>query len=246
MRVALGAICAIWLVVSAAHAQPVNCPLTQADRQITNALPPEWRQTPFAQRLTGTRITESGALQTLVCDYGEAGSIQREAPREARCTARTGGFDCRSPLVAAARTRTVSPLPLVHRSGTLTLRYDAPNQPMVDFDTGNATDPAHLSLPSHDFRFWISSPTEWEMYSSTGAHKEWPHNGTTPLGQAGCAAERDTSHYSLHYRVLLPQVGRYLCYITSEGRVGELTVTAFGTTPGGSPTVTIRYTTWPN
>jgi hypothetical protein len=243
-RILFGVLATSCILAAPASAESISCPLTQADRQIANPLPPEWRVTPYAQRLTGARIAESGALQTLICDYGEAGSIQRAAPREARCTARTGGFDCTGPITEAKRTVAVPTAPVVHRSGSITLRHDPPARPQMDLDSGAGTSPSTPSLPRADFTLIVSGPAAWEMQSDSA--KVWAHNGTAPLGKEGCAAGRDTSVYGPHYRVMLPAAGRYACYITDEGRVGELMVTGYGTTVAGRvQTVTLRYTTWP-
>jgi len=81
------------LPVAAASAETViRCPLPQATRNVTERLPPNWWTTPVASRVTGTRIQQIGGRLALMCRYGEAGSIQRNAPHGQACTAIRGDF----------------------------------------------------------------------------------------------------------------------------------------------------------
>jgi hypothetical protein len=230
------ALIATW--VTPAEAQSVNCPLTTANRQITNPLPPEWRQTAFAQRLTGTRKTTSGVLQTLICEYGEAGNIERAAPDNTVCTARTGGFDCRPTLITRAlpQTATISRYD-VYKAGTVTLRSSTGPGQAIDLDTGgNSQSGGEIKNITYEARGWGYD------YAISGPGGMWLHRGTEPLGKAGCTKSVD------QFRSVpvgfLPPVGQHACYKTGAGRIGEFVVTAYGTAPGGVQTVTIKFTTW--
>ena len=90
---------AIFLVAFAAlpnqasAATRIMCPLSQANRTITEQLPPEWWTTPVVDRLSGTRVHKIGGELALVCIYGSSGSIQRNAPSGA-CFEIRDGFSC--------------------------------------------------------------------------------------------------------------------------------------------------------
>jgi hypothetical protein len=221
-----------------AQAQTVNCPLATANRQITNPLPPEWRQTPFAQRLTGTRKTTSGVLQTLICEYGEAGNIERAAPDNTVCTARTGGFDCRPTVITKGVTPSVAvPVFDIYRSATVVLRSSA-GAASLDLDTGGSSATgAELRNIFHDSRGWGYD------YSRDGGAELWQHRGTTPLGKSGCTKSVDLFEVG-RPPMYLPPAGQHVCYKTGAGRIGEFVVTAYGTAPGGVQTVSIKFTTW--
>ncbi|MET0183547.1 MAG: hypothetical protein ABW199_11740, partial [Caulobacterales bacterium] len=77
-----------------AFADPIECPLSQVRREITTPTPSGWWNTPIVNSLTETRVQTIGGSPALMCIYGPAGSIQRNAPEGQNCTARTGGFDC--------------------------------------------------------------------------------------------------------------------------------------------------------
>lgn len=221
-----------------AEAQSFNCPLTTANRQISNPLPPEWSQTPFAERLTGTRITRSGALQTLICDYGDAGAVQRAAPTETVCTARVGGFDCRPTVITKAAPQTATiPTFDIYKSGAVTLRSSSGPGQALDLDTGgNTAWSAELTSITYEARGWGYS------YSGNGSAGMWLHRGTTPLGKAGCTNSVDQFRPSPVG--FLPPVGQHVCYKTGAGRIGEFVVTSYDTAPGKVQTVTIKFTTW--
>lgn len=229
------------IVATQAHAATrISCPLANANRTISNALPSGWSTVPFAERLTGTRITESGVLQTLICEYGAAGQIQRAAPADHRCTSDPGGFNC-LPTVLTESKATPVPLPMptgavVHRSGTITFRAVRGSPAALDLDTGNTTGGpgAEISGLFFEKRGW--------GHDLASAAKIWPHRGAA-LGKAGCAASEDQfTHGS--YTLFLPDVGQHICMKTSENRFAEYTVVERGAAAGGVQTVTVRYTTW--
>jgi len=93
----IGLLTGLVLVASAGTAlaaTQVNCPQQQAKRMITDRLPSGWWTTPVVDRLSQTKVMNVGGKPTLMCIYGNAGSIQREAPRGKACRAVTGGFTC--------------------------------------------------------------------------------------------------------------------------------------------------------
>jgi hypothetical protein len=236
IAVMLGLIACSLSMIAPVHAESVSCPLTTADRRISNPLPPEWRPIPFAERLTGTRVTASGVLQTLICEYGEAGQIQREAPADTRCTARVYGFDCVGTVITSGppNTRRLGPTTIAHYTGTRTIRFDV--VPVcVDFDLDVTGKGGGCFSFSH-------SGGAWNIGSGGGA-TFWIHNRTVPMGVDGCTAE-PLRYAPLGWRS--PEVGHYACYLTGFRRFGELQITGFGSTPGGSPTITIQFTTWPS
>lgn len=230
---------------NSAWAARVECPLARADRTISNTLPPEWRRVPYAQTLTRTRITESGVLQTLICEYGQAGAIEREAPAETRCTARTGGFDCLGPIVVAAPPSVAPPSSdkLTYRSATITVRLTSAVAASVDFDATGGVPGSYGA----DISFSIYSDGNIRMAPRNGAAL-WNHGGAAPLGGTGCESEvgAKRSRYDSTFDPFAPPLGHYACYITSDRRVGEFQMVARGTTPAGDPTLTIRFTTWPS
>lgn len=93
----IGLLAGLVLIASAGTALAatrINCPQQQAKRMITDRLPSGWWTTPVVDRLSQTKIMNIGGQSTLVCVYGNAGSIQREAPKRKNCRAVSGGFTC--------------------------------------------------------------------------------------------------------------------------------------------------------
>ncbi len=221
----------------------VNCPLTTANRSISDTLPAGWAQIPYAQRLTNTRITESGVLQTLICEYGEAGNIQRAAPADNRCTARNGGFTCVGTIITVQKPNTVilAPQVVLHRFGTIMLEAPPPATGRnLDFDQMGTQDTSRST--GADIASIVSTDRGWRYDLGSGT-KIWLHRGTTPQGKDRCIAA-ESSYVSSLYNPTLPPAGQYACYKTNGGRFGEFRVTAYGETPGGVKTVTINYATW--
>lgn len=80
--------------VADAREKQIKCPRQQAERKIVNKLPDGWWTTPIVARLSQTKVMNVGGEPTLLCIYGNAGSVQRKAPRKMTCLAVTGGFTC--------------------------------------------------------------------------------------------------------------------------------------------------------
>lgn len=224
----------------AASALEISCPLTTANRTLSDTLPAGWRVVPYSERVASTRITTSGALQTLICDYGQAGLVQKNGPTDYVCTSRTGGFTCALVVISGGTTPTATPGgPIIYRSGSVALRagYD------IDFDTGvQATGSAQADLV---FRF--DATHSWTV-DTVGSSAYWRHNRPAPIGKSGCAAEVGIvgTRYLTHpYSITPPGVGNSACVITGQGRLAEFTVTGFSTTDTGVQIIQFTYTTWP-
>lgn len=227
----LAAAFAFFLIATApAAAESIDCPLNQARRTITNDLPDGWWTTPIVNTLTETRIQDIGGEPALVCVYGPSGSVQRNAPANHTCTARTGGFEC------APRIRlTPLPIPLpglptqprTHSTNTL----EVPQTWSFDLDAGN------VGAAGADL--WFHAVTNAELYIE-------PQNGAriaigdrSNRGRDGCAA----ASFSASRAPLADiPVGSYVCVRTNEGRISQFRMNAIS---AGSPkTLSIGYTTW--
>lgn len=117
----------------------------------------------------------------------------------------------------------------VHSSGVLNA---ALNQ-HLDLDAG-------AILPNNgDFSFTRAGG----LYRLTpgGGARIWV-GGASARGRAACAA--GAANHTAN-AVTLPAVGAYACYITSDGRVGEMRIDNLVEQPfGGGATLTLSYTTW--
>lgn len=225
------------LLVAPASADSVECPLTQARRAVTNTLPSDWYTTPIVSALTGARLQTIAGEQALVCLYGEAGQVQRVAPRGQTCTARTGGFDCRAGLrpvpipVPVPIPTPLSTAAVIQSQGDIALRQTY----MIDLETG---------APGAGADIWFEAATATEIYLS-------PRNGARFLlgdlsvrGRTGCGAT-STMHYSADRIALsaLP-VGSSVCVRTNEGHYAEIRIAAL--TPTSPRVLSLHYVTWRN
>lgn len=219
MRMLLGGLTAFLALLFAAGAPaaaaPVECPLTQARREVTNT-PSGWFTTPVLGNLTNTRVATVGGRPTLICEYGGAGSIQREAPARQTCRARPRGFECEGGIVP-----TPLPRPVVS-SGDVSLRG---NQG-ADLDTGRVASGGDLYLRA-------VTPLLLLLEPSGGARM-----------QIGDRTDRDCAgaHYSAdHVRLENLSVGQYLCVRTNEGRIAQVRVTSVTRAP--ARTLGLHYVT---
>lgn len=122
--------------------------------------------------------------------------------------------------------------PVVHQSGSLT----AMASQMFEFDAGGVVG------AGGDFRFVSSLGNVFTLQPNGGA-KIWL-GGTTARGYATCYAQRMSANY-VTSAVNVPSAGSHACYVTSDGRVGELRITTL--TPGMfgmGATLALTYTTW--
>jgi hypothetical protein len=230
---ALVALAAIGFAASAANAQTIQCPLTQATRSIIDPLPSEWWTTPIVSNLSDTRVTEISGIAALQCLYGTSGSIQREAPPNRTCTATSTGFSCVATLVIppliALLPGILSLIPTVQSSGNVNIGQSF----AVNLDTGGVTGTA-----AADLRFRSVTAAEHYLTPINGAEM-WV-GSRAERGYNGCRTEPfSTAEVPL---VLVP-AGSFVCMRTNEGRISQFQIVSLT----GSPLVMrIMYTTWSN
>lgn len=120
--------------------------------------------------------------------------------------------------------------PVLYRSGSLGARYNF----AFDFDTGAVAAAGDL--------LFSRSGGQDRLTPSSGA-KIWLGDANA-RGYATCFAERMSANY-VTTAIVLPAIGTHACYVTSDGRVGELRIVSLQPSPfGGSPLLTVSYTTW--
>lgn len=120
----------------------------------------------------------------------------------------------------------------VHRSGSLMAMA---NQ-MFEFDAGSVVG------TGGDFRFVSAIGNVFTLQPSGGA-KIWL-GGATARGYATCYAQRMSANY-VTSSVTVPGAGSYACYVTGDGRVGELRITTLSPGMFGmNATLALTYTTW--
>jgi hypothetical protein len=238
MRTLLGGIAALFAFMfiglataPAASAETVNCPLSQARRTVTNDLPSGWWTTPIVNSLTETRVQDIGGEPALVCVYGPAGSVQRNAPANHNCAARTGGFEC-TPRI------TLTPLPIpipipgaasasVHAQGGGVIRQTY----MFDLDIGSET-AAGADL-------WFQAVTNTELYLVPQNGARLALGDRSERGFAGCSS---ASYSNTRIALSSIPVGSFVCVRTSDNRVSQFRLNAI--TPSSPRTLTIAFTTW--
>jgi hypothetical protein len=221
----LGAVVSLFLITAQtpAAAEAVNCPLTTAQRAITNSLPSGWYTTPVRSRLTETRVMNIGDQQTMACVYGDAATVLREVPAGQVCTARSGGFECGSASAPAP-----APASEVHSSGAFTVRgtYD------FDLDGG-------AEAPRASSDFWYEIIRDGETYFTPRGAARIAAMGATEPSYAGC-----TSATLAAARTRIETAsGGWFCFRTNEGRIGQFHVD--GVDRFTRPVrMTITYSTW--
>lgn len=212
-----------------AAAESINCPLSQARRTITSDLPSGWWTTPIVNSLTETRVQDIGGEPALVCVYGPAGSVQRAAPENQNCTARTGGFDC-SPRIRLTPMPMPTPRPSppeTHSTNSLSV----PQTYSFDLDAGN------VGAAGADI--WFHAVTNTELYLEPRNGAQIAVGDRSNRGRDGCAA---ASFSTGRVALSAVPVGSYVCVRTNEGRISQFRMNAISS---GSPkTLTIGYTTW--
>lgn len=117
----------------------------------------------------------------------------------------------------------------VHRSGVL----EADLNQHFEFDAGS------IVAGGGDFAFTRSN-NQFFLTPNAGG-RIWLGNATA-RGYAACAAGA-ASHVTTAVQV--PAAGTHACYVTSDGRVGELRIIVLsGGLVGGAPSLELSYTTW--
>ncbi len=215
-----------------ASAEAVNCPLSQARRTVTNDLPSGWWTTPIVSNLTSTRVQNIGGTPALMCIYGESGSVQRNAPENHTCTARTGGFDCTPTLRPVPIPRPIplprpTPVAELHAQGGGVIRQTY----MFDLDTG-AEAAAGADL-------WFQAVTNTELYIAPQNGARLALGDRSERGFGGCSsASYSTSRIALSS---IP-VGSFVCVRTSDNRISQFRLAAIS--PSSPRVLTIQFTTW--
>jgi len=202
------------LTSKAEAAENINCPISQARRVITTSLPGGWWTTPIVNRLTNTKVSKIGGKPALICQYGSAGSVQRNAPNGQTCRARTGGFTCSS------RPQTFS-------SGLVDLRQTF----TVDLDDGNTR--------GQGADIWFQAETSDLLYLVPRGGARLGVGDRSNRGLDGCSRARFTKN-----RVSLRDIpiSSYVCAKTGEGRISQFRLNdIIGSSP---KTLKIGYTTW--
>lgn len=249
------------LAGTAAAETRIDCPLQQARRTIVGNMAKGWWTTPIVDRLSQTKIMTIGGKPTLVCVYGNAGSVQREAPAGRKCRAITGGFVCTGGATTPAPSvqlqqkpqvpSTPKPAPDVTLQQKIPLptpQQPAPRQGQpVTLSTGDLT-----VRQTYTFDLdrgvvgqgaiadvWFQAKTAKELYLTPRNGAAMSVSGTRNRGMAGCSKARYSSDSLPLAR--LP-TGTYICVRTSEGRISEFRVN--GLSAGSPRTLELGYTTW--
>jgi hypothetical protein len=229
MRTLLGGLVAtlavFFMALAPAAAETVECPLSQARRAITDDLPGGWWTTPIVNSLTGTRVQEIGGEPALMCLYGPAGSVQRNAPANQTCTARTGGFNCTPRIRMPIPTPSPSS-PVTHSTGPLSV----PQTYVFDLDTGAVGGAGDV---------WFEAVTASQLFLTPRGGAQMAVGDRSNRGRDGCAA---ASFSTSRVPLSAVPVGSYVCVRTNEGRISQFRMNAIS---AGSPkTLTLGYTTW--
>lgn len=220
------------LAGTAAAESRIDCPLQQARRTITGNMAKGWWTTPVVDRLSQTKIMNIGGKSTLVCVYGNAGSVMREAPAGQRCTAVTGGFKCSggaSPSVQI-NPQILQPVPQPSQPGTVAagslkvkLSYS------FDLDRGMISKGAAVDI-------WLEAKTRTDVYLTPRNGVSLSVTGRRERGRAGCGKVRYSGGKVPLAKL---QTGYYVCVKTSEGRISEFRITG-----KSSGALSLTYKTW--
>jgi len=251
------------LAGTAAADSRIDCPLQQARRTITGNMANGWWTTPIVDRLSQTRIMNIGGKATLVCVYGNAGSVMREAPAGAQCRAVTGGFTCSGGAAPSAQVQPQiqQPAPTVQQKPTAPAIQIQPNikqalqPPPVQQPAPQQGQPATYSTGGlkvpQTYMFdldqgqvgqgaaadmWLEAKTAKDLYLTPRNGARMSISGARNLGRDGCLKSR-LSPGSVPLAKL--RTGTYVCVRTNEGRISEFRINGVS---GG--TLSLGYTTW--
>ena len=217
-----------FVTIGVASAENIECPLSSARRTITNDLPTGWWTTPIVNHLTETRIQDIGGEPALMCIYGTSGSIQRQAPANQNCTARTGGFECvpRISITPRLPSGVLRPAPRTLSMGPLSV----PQTYVFDLDEGHVGGNGDI---------WFHAVTNTELYLEPRGGAQMAVGDRSNRGYAGCSAE---SFSTTRVALSAVPVGSYVCVRTDQGHISQFRMNAISS---GSPkTLSIGYTTW--
>jgi hypothetical protein len=206
-----------------AHANTtVTCPLQTATRTIVNQLPAGWSAAQTASPVTNWRVDVVQGKQVLICEYGQAGSIQRQAPVGENCT-----------KIPNRRFQCVGlPPPPPPQAGVISEgQLVIADNNTLDLDDGG----------SPDMRLRADNPFLRTLEPMNGA--QFSPQGTAKPTYQTCVA----APYS---PVPIPQaqlpIGVWLCVATSDGNVGRIRIAGINGIVGLPIPMTIflEHTTW--
>ena len=225
MRKLIGGLAAIFAVLffTSAAAETVDCPSSTLERTVRPSPPSGWYTTPVRSRLTETRIVTIGGQATMMCIYGDAGSIQREIATGRTCTARSGGFEC-----SGGGAPPPTPASDVHSEGTFTVRGT------YEFDLDAGAESARSTA-----EFWYEVVRDGDTYFTPRGGARLAAMGAAAPSYADCSS---ATYSSARTRVeTLP--GGWLCVRTNEGRISRFHID--GVDRISRPQrMTISYATW--
>jgi hypothetical protein len=220
--ISLAAVSAI-LLFSPAAAETIDCPSSTLERTVRPSPPSGWYTTPVRSRLTETRITTIGGQLTMMCIYGEAGSVQREVASGQTCTARSGGFECSSGGAPA-----LAPASEVHSEGAFSVRGT------YEFDLDAGAESARSAA-----EFWYEIVRDGDTYFTPRGGARLAAMGASAPSYGDCTS---ATYSSARTRVETLR-GPWLCVRTNEGRISRFRID--GVDRLSRPQrMTITYTTW--
>lgn len=211
-----------------AGAAEINCPASQVRREITTPLPGGWWNTPIVNSLTNTAVVNIGGTPALQCQYGPAGSIQRNAPPGLSCSARPGGFSCHPMGPPPPLPPPPMPIPPTFSTGPVEL----PQTYMVNFDNGAVSGGSGADL-------WFQAVDPTHMYLTPRHGAKMAVGDRSNRGFAGC---RTAAFSPASVPLSAVPVGSYVCMKTNAGRISQFRVN--GLTAGYPKTLQLGYTTW--
>lgn len=227
MRMLLGTMVVAALAVTgsafSAHADStITCPLQTATRTVINTLPPGWAATQSVSQVTNWKVDFANGKQVLICEYGAAGSITRQAPLAENCTKIPNRrFQC------VGLPPPPPPQAGVISDGQIVLADNG----TADLDDGGQPD---IRLRADNPFLRLLEPMNGSEFSAQGTHK--------PTFQECVAAPYSASPI---LQTQLP-VGVWLCVTTSDGNIGRLRVSGINGIVGLPLPMTIFFdhTTW--
>ena len=210
----------------------LECPLSQAKRTITDPLPQGWWTTPIVYSLSETKVSKIAGRTSLVCLYGQSGSVQRYAPDNHVCKAVENGFKCKKLARISPVAKPLPIKPVVRPQTFSTGKIDVKQTYTVDLDRGHQGNGSHADL-------WLQAETQELLYLVPRNNARIAVGDRSNRGYSGCL----NAAYS-EQRVPLASVpvGSYVCIRTNEDRISQFRVNSIDT---GVPLVlSLGYTTW--
>lgn len=212
---------------SHAAVEVITCPASQVTGQIVNHLPTDWWTTPVRNSLQSVRVANSGGNTYLICDYGSAGFIQREAPAGANCRARGNRFRCETAVILPVPIPIPVPVPAP-------VPAPAPSATTANGSLGNG---AGFDL---------------DRGRSSGSTSDMAHYGALRMGMMNGATHtpifatpptrRECNRAAYGGGQFTASLGASWCVRTNEGNLSIVTITSLPT--GDHGRLGFSYTTW--